>query len=80
MAVQVSYYNECLAAWEPLLEPVIVEDEKTMWKVQVKVTIRDVTASICNQMQSVRNYYSDVTTKRLAWNHGTFRDYLGFWR
>ena len=37
MAVQVSYYNECLAAWEPLLEPVIVEDEKSMWKVQVKV-------------------------------------------
>ena len=46
MAVQVSFYNECLAAWEPLLEPVIVEDEKTMWKVQVKVTIWGVTAFI----------------------------------
>ena len=46
MAVQVSFYNECLAAWEPLLEPVIVEDEKNMWKVQVKVTIWGVTAFI----------------------------------
>ncbi len=35
--MQVSYYNECLAAWEPLLEPVMVEDEKTMWEVQLKV-------------------------------------------
>ena len=46
--VQVSYYNERLAAWEPLLEPVIVKDEKSMWRVQVKVTIWDVTASICS--------------------------------
>lgn len=46
MAVQVSFYNECLTAWEPLLEPVIVEDEKTMWKVQVKVTIWGVTVFI----------------------------------
>lgn len=47
MAVQVSYYNECLAAWEPLLEPVMVENEKTMWQVQLKVTVLGVTASIC---------------------------------
>ena len=38
MAVQMSYYNESLAEWEPLLEPVIVEEEKTMWEVQLKVT------------------------------------------
>ena len=47
MAVQVSYYNECLAAWEPLLEPVMVENEKTMWQVQLKVTVLGVAASIC---------------------------------
>ena len=38
VAVQVSYYNECLAVWEPLLEPLMVENEKTMWEVQLKVT------------------------------------------
>lgn len=38
VAVQVSYYNECLAAWEPLLEPVIIEEQKAMWEVQLKVT------------------------------------------
>ena len=37
VAVQMSYYNESLAAWEPLLEPVVVEKEKTMWEVQLKV-------------------------------------------
>ena len=38
VAVEISYYNECLAAWEPLLEPVMIEQEKTMWEVQIKVT------------------------------------------
>ena len=38
MAVEISYYNECLAEWEPLLEPVMIEQEKTMWEVQIKVT------------------------------------------
>jgi len=37
VAVQMSYYNESLAAWEPLLEPLVVEKEKTMWEVQLKV-------------------------------------------
>ncbi|KAL9969256.1 hypothetical protein ACROYT_G021452 [Oculina patagonica] len=41
VAVQVSYYNECLAAWEPLLEPVMVEDEKTMWEVQLKLFLAE---------------------------------------
>ena len=36
--VEISYYNERLAAWEPLLEPVMIEQEKTMWEVQIKVT------------------------------------------
>ena len=36
--VEISYYNEHLAAWEPLLEPVMIEQEKTMWEVQIKVT------------------------------------------
>ena len=38
VAVEISYYNERLAAWEPLLEPVMIEQEKTMWEVQIKVT------------------------------------------
>ena len=38
VAVEISYHNECLAAWEPLLEPVMIEQEKTMWEVQIKVT------------------------------------------
>lgn len=37
VAVQISYYNECLATWEPLLEPAIEGEEKTMWEVQLKV-------------------------------------------
>lgn len=36
--VEISYYNERLAVWEPLLEPVMIEQEKTMWEVQIKVT------------------------------------------
>ena len=36
--VEISYYNERLAAWEPLLEPVMIEQEKTMWEVQIKVS------------------------------------------
>ena len=36
--VEISYYNERLAAREPLLEPVMIEQEKTMWEVQIKVT------------------------------------------
>ena len=36
--VEISYYNERLAALEPLLEPVMIEQEKTMWEVQIKVT------------------------------------------
>lgn len=36
--MQISYYNECLAAWEPLLEPVMIQEEKTMWEVVLKVT------------------------------------------
>lgn len=38
MRVEISYYNERLAVWEPLLEPVMIEQEKTMWEVQIKVT------------------------------------------
>ena len=38
VAVQISYYNECLAAWEPLLEPVMIQEEKTMWELVLKVT------------------------------------------
>ena len=37
VAVQISYYNECLAAWEPLLEPVMIDNEKSLWEVQLKV-------------------------------------------
>lgn len=36
--VEISYYNERLAALEPLLEPVMIEQEKTMWEVQIKVS------------------------------------------
>ena len=37
VAVQISFYNERLAAWEPLLEPIIEGNETTMWEVQLKV-------------------------------------------
>ena len=36
--VEISYYNERLTTWEPLLEPVMIEQEKTMWEVQIKVS------------------------------------------
>ncbi|XP_068698299.1 intermembrane lipid transfer protein VPS13C-like isoform X1 [Montipora foliosa] len=41
VAVQISFYNERLAAWEPLLEPIIEGNETTMWEVQLKVFLAE---------------------------------------
>lgn len=41
IAVQISFYNERLAAWEPLLEPITEGQETNMWEVQIKVFLAE---------------------------------------
>lgn len=53
MAVQVSYYNESLTAWEPLLEPVMSEGEKSLWELHLKV--RNHCLSVCLYVCSSRS-------------------------
>ncbi len=47
--LEVSYFNEKMAIWEPLIEPVMVtEGNYQPWKVIVKVSIKDISVKILN--------------------------------
>ena len=44
MSMEVAYYNELLAVWEPLLEPVEVGGQHRPWELGLEV-------SICSECQ-----------------------------
>ena len=45
--LEVGYYNEKLAVWEPLIEPVINEGKTRRWQLNLEVSLRSVGPSHC---------------------------------
>ena len=38
LSMEVAYYNETLAVWEPLIEPTLCDDVMKPWEVTAEVT------------------------------------------